>query len=204
MEVYDAEMEGMASGAETVQRWLIQSGPNHGIQRIRFFADNTGAIQRIYKGTPGFDQSCSLRFRGAIHHILDANPELKIDISWVPGHHDIPGNDIADRLAKRGSMDVPIQPGFKSAAFAGNMNRRDLRDRWRRAWETAANRRSDFHIANKLQPSINPSKRLRNLDHKVFSCVFQCRTGHAHIGSYYDYFEIQEPKSCSCRSALQT
>jgi len=155
---------------------------------------------------PGFDQARSLRFRRATHHILDTNPELKIDISWVPGHHDIPGNDIADRLAKRGSTDAPIRPGYKSAAFAGNINRRDLRDRWRRAWEADANtrRRSDFYIANKIQPSTNPSKRLHNLDRKTFSRVFQCRTGHAHIGSYYDYFEIQEPKSCACGATLQT
>ena len=58
--VYDAEMEGLASRAERVRGWLVQMGPNHGIQQIRFFADNTGAIQHIYKGTPGFNQTHSL------------------------------------------------------------------------------------------------------------------------------------------------
>jgi ribonuclease HI len=205
-EVYDAEMEGLASGAEAAQEWLEGVGADHGIRQIRFFADNTGAIQRIYKGTPGLDQACSLRFRGATHRILDAYPEIKIEISWVPGHHDIPGNDIADRLAKRGSTDIPLRPGYKTAAFAGNMSRRDLRDSWHRVWEADANRhrRSDFSIANKMPPSTNPSKRLRELDRKTFSRVFQCRTGHAHIGSYYKYFEIQEPKTCACGAMLQT
>ena len=205
-EVYDAEMEGLASGAEAVLEWLAQTGPRHGIQQIRFFADNTGALQRIYKGTPGLDQDRSLRFRRATHHILDTNPELKIDITWVPGHHDVPGNELADRLAKRGSTDASMQPGYQSAAFARNTSRRDLRDRWRKAWEANSNHhgRSDFRIANQMQPSTTPLKRLLQLDRKTFSRVFQCRTGHAHIGSYYDYFEIQEPKSCACGATFQT
>ena len=44
-EVYDAEMEGLASGAEAVLEWLAQTGPRHGIRQIWFFADNTGALQ---------------------------------------------------------------------------------------------------------------------------------------------------------------
>ena len=108
--VYDAEMEGLARGAEAMRDWIQQAGADHGVRHIRFFADNTGAIQRIYKGTPGLDQACSRRFREAIHFILDAHPDLLIDISWVPGHHNIHGNDIADGLAKRGCSDAIHSP----------------------------------------------------------------------------------------------
>ncbi|KAF8310308.1 hypothetical protein DL93DRAFT_2040188, partial [Clavulina sp. PMI_390] len=67
-----------------------------------FFADNTGALQRIYKGTPGLDQWCSDGFRSTVHAILDRYPHVRINIEWVPGHHNIAGNEIADTLAKRG------------------------------------------------------------------------------------------------------
>ena len=129
-----------------------------------------------------------------------------IDISWVPGHHNIHGNDIADGLAKRGCSDVPMRPDYATTAFAGNICRRALQERWRGAWAQDANRprRSDFRIANKLALSINPSKRFKELNRNLFSRVIQCRTGHAHIGSYYDYFNILEPKSCICDAALQT
>ncbi|KAF8299657.1 hypothetical protein DL93DRAFT_2029984, partial [Clavulina sp. PMI_390] len=68
---------------------------------IWFFADNTGALQCIYKGTPGLDQDCSTLFRKTIHEILDCHPSMKITIEWVPGHHNILGNEMADTLAKR-------------------------------------------------------------------------------------------------------
>ena len=58
-EVYDAEMEGLARGAEATRDWIQRAGADHGVRHIRFFADNTGAIQCIYKGTPGLDQACS-------------------------------------------------------------------------------------------------------------------------------------------------
>jgi hypothetical protein len=34
--------------------------------------------------------------------------------------------------------------------------------------------------------------------------LIQCLTGHAHIGSYYDYMSIDEPTSCPCGEILQT
>ena len=203
-EVYDAKMEGLARGVEVTREWMNRMGINNRVWCIRFFADNTGAIHRIYKGTPGLDQACSTCFRNAAHHILDTRPDLKIIISWVPGRHNITGNDTADELAKKGSSDALICPGYVTAAYAGNICRRALRERWQHEWrqDTSHQRHSDFRIANKLAPTINPPKRFKEPDQKSFSRVIQCRTGHAHIGSYYDYFEIIEPKSCICGAAF--
>lgn len=202
-EVYDAEMEGLAKAAEMVRTWFHEQGPEHGIRQIWFFADNTGALQRIYKGTPGYDQECSSCFRSAAHHILDPYPDLSINVKWVPGHHNISGNNIADKLAKKGSADEPSRPDFATAAFVLNTHRKRLREKWCEEWETDKNNRhhSDFRTANQTPPTINPSKHFCTLDRKTSSRVFQCRTGHAHIGSYYDYFEILEPRGCG---AFQT
>lgn len=123
MEVYDAEMEGLARAAERLREWFHLTGDNHGVRRVFFFADNTGALQRIYKGTPGYDQDCSFRFRSTIHHILDAYPDLRVTLEWVPGHHNIRGNDTADALAKQGTEEDPVFPGFTSAAFTMNTHR---------------------------------------------------------------------------------
>ena len=49
---------------------------------------------------------------------------------------------------------------------------------------------------------MNPSKCSKNsttiCSHELYNAT------HAHIGSYYDYFNIIEPKSCICDAALQT
>jgi hypothetical protein len=138
--------------------------------------------------------------------MLDSDRGITVVISWVPGHHDIFGNDLADHLAKRGSRDAPVRRGFTSAAFSGNLARRGLGEKWRQIWEIekALRPRADFHAANKIPPTIRPKKLFHELDRKTFSRIVQCRTGHAHIGSYYDYFDIDEPRSCGCGLDYQT
>jgi ribonuclease HI len=31
----------------------------------------------------------------------------KVTLMWIPGHHGIPGNQEADRVAKEGAIEVP-------------------------------------------------------------------------------------------------
>ncbi|KAF9519371.1 hypothetical protein BS47DRAFT_1280097, partial [Hydnum rufescens UP504] len=39
---------------------------------------------------------------------------------------------------------------------------------------------------------------------KTFSRLIQCRTGHAHIGSYYVKFVPDEDRRCQCGEPTQT
>lgn len=182
--------------------WIYKKGSTFRHRRSWFFADNTGALQRIYKGTPGYDQECSYRFRNTIHYVLDAFPNLEVNIEWVPGHHGIEGNDTADALAKRGSSAAgePARIGYSTAAFVLNTHRKTLRESWQHEWEAdpRRHRRSDFRAANHIPPSTKPTERFISLSRKTFSRLIQCRKGHAHIGSYYDYFDIPEPMLCGC------
>ena len=206
IEIYDAEMEGMARGAENLVAWLNSLEPGHNIQHIRFFTDNTGVLQRIYKGTPGLDQARSSRFRTAIHEILDNNPLITVTLTWVPGHSNILGNEVSDKLAKCGASDPPESPGFISAAFASNTCKRRLRETWQREWRDrpTSNSITDFSIANSTPPTLGPTKHFRKLDRKTFSRVLQCRTGHAHLGSYYRHMGISEPSYCPCGARTQS
>jgi hypothetical protein len=43
---------------------------------------------------------------------------------------------------------------------------------------------------------------MRELSRETFSRVFQCRTGHAHIGSYYRRFIVEENTECPCGEAV--
>jgi ribonuclease HI len=33
----------------------------------------------------------------------------KVALVWIPGHHRIPGNEEADKLAKEGTNEVPVE-----------------------------------------------------------------------------------------------
>ena len=62
MEVYDAEMEALAQAGSYDLSTLNDDNLNN-THAIHFFTDNMGAIQRIFKGTPGGARSCSCRFQ---------------------------------------------------------------------------------------------------------------------------------------------
>ena len=54
VEVYDAEMCGLAVAAETLYDYLLNlADAAHEIMHIHFYADNTGAIQRCFNGSIG-------------------------------------------------------------------------------------------------------------------------------------------------------
>jgi len=203
VESYDTEMEALARGAERANEWLREAGEEAApIRSIHFYTDNTGAIHRIYKATPGKAQACSLRFRDSVHDLLDRHPNCDVTIEWVPGHQDVTGNEAADCEAKRGRRETTTRD-YRSAAFVANMRKREMADTWKTQWEqdTGQLARSDFLKANKLTPRTHPTRRMRELPRETFSRVFQCRTGHAHIGSYYRRFIAEENTECPCGEA---
>jgi hypothetical protein len=63
VEVFDVEMEALTIAAEVVRELIMYEPERDHIKLIHFFADNTGALQRIHKGTPRKAQNCSRRFR---------------------------------------------------------------------------------------------------------------------------------------------
>lgn len=207
-EVYDAEMEALATAAEHLDRWIRtrKSEQLSTPTTIHILSDNTGALQRIYKGTPGLAQAGSKRFRQSIHNILDRHPLASIILTWVPGHEEIRGNERADKLAKDGAGGPPKYPGFMSAAFAKNIRRRELKDTWIAEWagNPARQRRSEFLASNRFELSLNPTSLLTSLNRRSFSRLCQCRTGHAHIGSYYRRFVPTEASDCECGYYLKT
>ena len=100
-EVYDAEMEGLARGAEATREWRYSNGrrsrsATHPVL-CRQHGGNPAHIQRHPRPRPGVLKAIP---RGDPPHPRH-HPYLEIDISWVPGHQDIPGNDTADGLSQR-------------------------------------------------------------------------------------------------------
>ena len=97
--VYNGELEAIVQAVEHASS-MAQPG-----QIFQIYADNQSAIHRLanFSDQPG--QECQIRARPAAE--LAINKGAVISINWVPGHTDIPGNELADSLAKEATKLVP-------------------------------------------------------------------------------------------------
>jgi len=204
-EVFDAEMAGLHE-ATTEARWFIENAPqDNKLHKIAFYADNMGAIQRIFEGSPGKAQAHSRGFRKEICEILNADDETIIAISWCPRHHGIIGNEKADKLAKSGAKQPPERPNYKTQAYIAALNKHEMLEEWHHRWSNTPNLPSTwFQPANNIPPTLKPMERLLSTDWKTFSRLIQCQTGHAHTGEYYKCFIPTQAIECPCGAAVQT
>ncbi len=99
--VYDAKMMALQRGLETAIKFQQETpSTNRRRTRIILFADSTASVSAITKEAPGSSQHTSQKFIEAAITYLDRNRQALIEVSWVPGHMGIEGNDRADKLAK--------------------------------------------------------------------------------------------------------
>src|SRR5258708_39954120 len=133
-EVFDAEMAGLHT-ATTEARHFIEDTPQEDkLHKIALYTDNTGAIQRIFEGSPGKAQAHSRGFRKEICEILNADDKAIMAISWCPGHHGIIGNEEVDKLAKLGAKLQPEQPNYKTQAYIVALHKCKMLEAWRYRW----------------------------------------------------------------------
>ena len=102
-------------------------------------------------------------------------------------------------------MASPFQSNGRTWAFALRQAKATTQSAWARDWQRAP-RKGRFAIPNRIPPSLNPTKHLIELQNqrKVFSCLVQCRTGHAYTGEFRKQFFPEKIVDCECGETPQT
>ncbi|KAF8248224.1 hypothetical protein K440DRAFT_549542 [Wilcoxina mikolae CBS 423.85] len=100
-EVYDAELLGILKAAQKC--FQICHRNNLTKRYIWIFTNNQAAIQHLNTFKPGPGLSTSL----ALSNISNNLHALKTTITfeWVPGHTDVPQNKLANKLAKKATLE---------------------------------------------------------------------------------------------------
>jgi ribonuclease HI len=141
------------------------------------------------------------RLRTAIEDRLNET-QGSITFQWVPGHRDIPGNDLADDLAKEAakSKDLPEEPIYPSLQTTRSYIWSPLLNTWNQSWKET---RSKNYIPGRL-PSARELKLMHNgLSLSESSALSQFRCGHAPLNKTLSRFRTKFDPHCLC-GAIET
>ena len=186
---YEAEGVGVILALDLLQKV-------RGVRSATIRLDNQGVIQSIehIQARPG------QRVLNTIHDLANyvTNPSRRhhmlLSITWISGHDDVEGNELADKEAKLatedGSSEMHLLPPFlandampQSLSATQQVFKEELARRWKEKWSKSLR----FTCMHNIDPSL-PSKKYRNLANTLMraqaSLLTQLRSGHIPLNSH--------------------
>jgi ribonuclease HI len=197
-EVFDAELFACFKACERMEELLPYESRK--VKDCWVFLDNSAAISRLSNLHPGAGQTYAI----AIHKIAKRLSDIgvRLHIHWVPGHEGVPGNEIADGLAKQGST-LPTLPKDCTVTYA--FLRRQVKaaalDEWHETWS-----QRKTALAYKGSPSKKVDPALASASKHDSARVIQIRSGHGYFNSYLSNIPTSSVLSsgCPCGNPRQT
>jgi len=187
VEVADAETFAVAKALTTTLN--SPSLP----KELNIFVDSQAAIQRL--------ESCKNTY--TIWKARQAARQLsakgtKIRIQWCPSHVNIPGNEIADRLAKQGLKANPDPESYTSLGHLRREVEELTRESWKKAWRDEERREDRGQRAKGLGKlyrgisqgsltfSLKPRPVTLTLPRRTLSAYIQLKTGKGYLKSHLE------------------
>ena len=184
--VYQTEILAIKDATE----YLLQQNVEG--MNIIIHLDNQAAIRSLSKYNIG-----SKLVSDTKREVNKLAAKNKVHITWVPGHSGIRGNEIADRKARLGSMNLnntqptklPVNKAFYRQAIRG-WGRSLHQKRW--------DRRTSCRQTGMLLPNINGNlwKIIKEKNRKCARLITQVVTGHNNLQRHLSLMFQEEQPDC--------
>ena len=193
--VFMAEMSAIIEALHYIKSITIES------KEIDLWTDSRSSIDAI--AAPIIDQPLALE---AHDLLLEINKNVQLNIRWVRGHSDNPGNEFADLLARKG-RDTPYTGPLPALYAPRGEVKEKIKNYCRRVWEREWGRQTKYLHSRQVLPrpnlkeiiiqgSISRSDQLR-LNKTQLRNLIEAITGHCLLNKHLSHWK--EIKSTKCR-----
>ncbi|KAH7471133.1 hypothetical protein FOMA001_g13258 [Fusarium oxysporum f. sp. matthiolae] len=183
-EVFDAEATGALGGLKAALNLRDAA-----TQNIFICLDNLAAATCL-QGTPSdSSQDVFLEFQAL------ATSHEAVQVRWVPGHFDIPGNEQADKLAKAASSLPEPEGAQPTLAYLRRFARQKLKEAFEAWWSTSAPeqyKRLNLKATASCPPELS-------LPRVALHHLLAARSIHGDFAAYHERFDHDDARLvCSC------
>ena len=132
----DAELCGILQATDYARRWTARDPETN---TIWIFVDNHAAIRRSLSPAATAGQHLAIRIISSLSDILQARPDIQINIQWVPGYTEVAGNEISDRCTKDATgLPSRCPDSFTSLSYIKRQIQKASLREWQQIWTTTA------------------------------------------------------------------
>ncbi|KAJ6437079.1 reverse transcriptase [Purpureocillium lavendulum] len=182
-EVFDAEVTGALEGL----RAALRLGDTR--SEVVVCTDNL-AVASCLRGNPAdSSQDKFTKFQEL------ATSHGNVQVRWIPGHANIPGNEEADGLAKAGCLQPEPPEAMPSLAHLRRLARQQPRDAFKAWWSTEA---PESYKTLNLEATTSCPPELA-LPRATLHSLLAARSRHGDFADYHERFNHDDARlDCSC------
>ena len=183
---FEAEATAINESLKSINIYFNE--PESTKTNIVIFSDALSVLQAVENEN---NKSLTIRkVTTTVGEIISAHG-VEITFQWIPSHVDVPGNERADVLAKRGAQ-CPQDDTLASMDTARQIIRQTKKEIWMREWSTSDKGRAIFEFMStpNRKDEINALKRNEQVS------IFRLRSQHVPLNAHLKRIGVQTSSEC--------
>lgn len=160
------------------------------------FSDSLSTLQAILSPS----RTSPIVLEIAKHLVTASERELKINIIWIPGHSGIPGNEVADELAKSATSNgIEFPTTLPPSEFFNIASQKCISSTNRILILRSRQNKGKLYFENFHNDLQKPwFQKLGHLDRKITVTISRMRSNHYNLAASLFRKNLNESPSCTC------